>query len=73
MYDTELPQNFASDLNEKWYQVALLVRKAENKREKEIIFTGQSLQGVQGVSGNQKLSTKYDFCSFKVSLEVLFE
>ena len=37
MYNIELPQNFASDLNEKCHQVALLVRKAESKHENENI------------------------------------
>ena len=71
MYNIELPQNFASNVNEKRHQVALLVRKAEIKHESENISTGESLSGVQGVSRNQKLSTKYDFNSFKVSLEAL--
>ena len=39
MYDIELSQNFASDLNEKRHQVALLVRKAESQHENENIFT----------------------------------
>ena len=73
MYNVELPQNFASNLNEKCHQVALLVRKAESKHENENISTRQSSPGVPGVSKNQKLSTKYDFNSFKVSLEVLTE
>ena len=73
MYNIELPQNFASDFNEKCHQVALLVRKAESKRENENISTGESLLGVPGVSRNQKLSTEYDFNSFKVSLEVVNE
>ena len=37
------------------------------------ISTGESLPGVPGVSRNQKLSTENDFCSLKVSLEVLIE
>ena len=41
MYNIELPQNFASDLNEKRHQVALLVRKAESKHENENISTGE--------------------------------
>ena len=73
MYNIELPQNFASGLNEKCHQVALLVRKEENKHENENISTGESLPGMPGVFRNQKLSTKYDLCSFKVSLEVLIE
>ena len=73
MYDIELPQSFASDFNEKHHQVALLVRKAENKHENENISTEESLPGVPGVSRNKKLSTEYDFNSFKVSLEVLTE
>ena len=60
MYNTKLPQNFASDFNEKRHQVALLVRKAENKHENENISTGELLSGVPGVSRNQKLSTEYD-------------
>ena len=71
MYNTELSQNFASDINEIRHQVALLVRKAEIKHENENVSTGESLPGVPGVSRNQKLSTKYDFDSFKVSFEVL--
>ena len=75
MYNIELQQNFASDFNEKCHQVALLVRKAESKyeNENENISTGESLPGVPGVSRNQKLSTEYDFNSFKVSFEVLTE
>ena len=61
MYNIELPQNFGSDFNEKRHQVALLLRKAENKHENENISTGESLLGVPGVSRNQKLSTEYDF------------
>ena len=49
MYNIELPQNFASDLNEKHHQVALLVRKAESKHEN--ISTRESLPGVPGVPG----------------------
>ena len=73
MYDIELPQNFASNLNEKRHQVALLVRKAESKHENENISTGESLPGVPGVSRNQKSSTEYDFDSSEVSHEVLTE
>ena len=73
MHNKELPQNFASDLNEKRHQVVLLVRKTEIKHKNENISTGESLLGVPGVSRNQKLSTKYDFNSFEVSLEVLTE
>ena len=73
MYNIELPQNFAPNLNEKCHQVALLVRKAESKHENENISTGESLPGVPGVSKNQKLSTEYDFDSFEVSFEVLTE
>ena len=73
MYNIELQQNFASDFNEKHQQVALLVRKAESKHENENISTGEFLPGVPGVFGNQELSTKFDFDSFKVSLEVLIE
>ena len=73
MYNIDLPQNFASNLNEKRHQVALLVRKAESKHENENISTRESLPGVPGVSKNQKLSTEYDFNSFEVSLEVLTE
>ena len=73
MYNIELPQNFALDLNEKCHQVALLVRKAESKHENENISTRESLPGVLGVSKDQKLSTKYDFSSFEVSFEVLTE
>ena len=73
MYDIELPQNFASNLDEKRHQVAPLVRKAESKHENENISTKESLLGVPGVSRNQKLSTKYDFNSVKVSFEVLTE
>ena len=72
MYNIELPQNFAPNLNE-CHQVALLVRKAESKHENENISTGESLPGVPEVSKNQKLSTKYDFNSFEVSFEVLSE
>ena len=46
MYNIELPQNFASDFNEKCHQVALLVRKAESKYENENISTGELLPGV---------------------------
>ena len=35
MHNIELPQNFASDFNEKHHQVALLLRKAESKHENE--------------------------------------
>ena len=73
MHNIELSQNFASNLNEKRHQVALLVRKAESKHENENISTGGLLPGVPGVSKNQKLSTEYDFNSFEVSLEVLTE
>ena len=73
MYDIELPQNFASDFNEKRHQVALLVRKTESKHENENISTGESLPGVPGVSKNQKLSIEYDFITFEVSFEVLIE
>ena len=73
MYDIEFPQHFASDLNEKCHQVALLVRKAESKHENENISTGESLPGGSGVFKNQKLSTEYDSNSFQVSLEVLIE
>ena len=52
MYNIELPQNFASNLNEKRHQVGLLVRKAESKHENDNIFTGESLLGVPGVSRN---------------------
>ena len=48
MYNIELPQNFAPNLNEKCHQVALLVRKAESKHENENISTGESLLGVPG-------------------------
>ena len=70
MYNIELPQNFASDFNEKRQQEALLVRKAESKHENENISTRELLLGVAGVFRNQKLSTENDFNSFKVSLEV---
>ena len=40
MYNIELPQNFASDFNEKCHQVALLVRKAESKHKNENISNG---------------------------------
>ena len=73
MYNIELPQNFAPSVNEKRHQAALLVRKAESKQENENISTGEALQGVPGVSSNQKLSMEYDFDSLKVSLEVLTE
>ena len=73
MYYIELPQNFASNLNEKYHQVALLVRKADSKYENENTSTGELLPGVPGVSRNQKLSTEYDFNSFKISFEVLTE
>jgi len=73
MYNIELPQNFASDFNEKCHQVTLLVRKAESKHENENISNGESLPGVQGVSRSQKLSTEYDFNSFEVVFEVLTE
>ena len=33
-----------------------------------LFFTKESIPGVTGVSKNQKLSTKYDFCSFEVNL-----
>ena len=48
MCNVELPQNFASDFNEKHHQV----RKAESKYENENISTGESLPGVPGVSKN---------------------
>ena len=70
MYNIELQQNFASDFNKKCHQVALLERKAKSKHENENISTGESLLGVPGVSRNRKLSREYEFCSFKVSLEV---
>ena len=73
MYNIELPQNFASNLNEKYHQVGLLVIKTDSKHENENTSNGESLPGVPGVSRNQKLSTKYEFCSLKVSLEVLIE
>ena len=73
MYNIELPQNFASNLNDKCHQVVLLVRQAESKHENENVSTGKSLPGVPGVSKNQKLSTKYDFNSFQVSFEFLTE
>ena len=73
MYNIELPQNFAPDLNEKRHQVALLVRKIESKHENENISTRESLPGVPGVFRNQKLSAKYDFSSFEVSFEVVTE
>ena len=73
MYEIELPQNFASDLNKNCHQVAILVRKVESKYENENISTGESLLGVLGVSRNQTLSTNYEFCSLKVSLEVIIE
>ena len=73
MYDIELTQNFASNLNEKYHQVALLMRKADSKHENENTSTEESLPGVPGASRNQKLSTEYEFCSLKVSLEVLIE
>ena len=73
MYNIELPQNFASNLNEKRHQVALLVRKAESKHENENFSTRESLPGVPGVSRNQKLSKEYDLYNFKVSLDVLTE
>ena len=61
------------DLAEKCHQVTLLVRKVDNKHKNENISTGKLLLVMSGVSRNQKLSTKYDFYSFKVSLEVLTE
>ena len=73
MYNIELPQNFASNFNEKRHQVGLLVRKEESKHENENISTGESLLGVPGVFRNQKLSTEYDFHSFEDSFEVLTE
>ena len=73
MYNIELQQKFESDFNERRHQVVLLVRKAESKHENEKISTGESLLGVPGVSINQKLSTEYEFCSLKVSLEILIE
>ena len=69
MYNTELPQHFASNLNEKRQQVALLMSKAESKHENENIFTGESLSGVPGVSRNQKLPTKYDFIVSRSALK----
>ena len=60
-------------INEKRHQVALFLRKVENKHKDENISTRESLPGVQGVSRNQKLSKKYNFCSFEVSLKVLIE
>ena len=67
MYNIELPQNFASNLNEKYHQVALLVRKADSKHENENTSSEESLPGVPGVSRNQKLSTKYEFQIKKIS------
>ena len=67
MYNVELPQNFAPNLNEKCHQVALLVRKAESKHENENISTKESLPGVSGVSRNQKLSPKCNYHGLKVS------
>ena len=73
MYDIELPQNVGLNLNEKYHQMALLVRKVKDQNENHNSSTGELLQGVPGVYRNQKLSTKYDFCSFEVNLEVLIE
>ena len=73
MYIIELPQDFASDVNEIHHQVALLVRKAESKHENENISTGESLPGMPRVSRNQKLSIEYDLNSFRISFEVLTE
>ena len=53
--------------------MALLVRKIENEFKSKDISTRESLPGVPGVPRNQKLSTEYEFCSLKVSLEVLIE
>ena len=69
MYNIELPQNFALDLDEKRHQVVLLVRKAKSRHENENISTGKSLPGMPGVSRNQKLSTKYDFVSSRSALK----
>ena len=73
MYNIELQQNFASDFNEKCHQVALLVRKAESKHGNENIFTGELLSRMPGVSRNQKLSMKYDFCSLEVLIEKILK
>ena len=73
MYIIDLPQNFASDLNEKCHQVALLVRIEESKHENQNISTRELLPGVPGISKNQKLSIEYDFISFEVSFDVLTE
>ena len=54
MYNIELPQNFAPNLNEKCHQVALLVRKAESKHENENISTGESLfRGARGIQKSE--------------------
>ena len=53
--------------------MAQLVKKIENKCKSNNIFPRESLPGVLGVSRNQKLFMKYDFCSFEVSLEVLIK
>jgi len=45
MYNIELPQNFASNLNENRHQVALLLRKTESKDENENISRGA--RGIQ--------------------------
>ena len=60
-------------INEKCPHLALLVRTVEIKHKDENIFSGELLPGVPRVSRNQKLSTEYEFCSLKVSLEVLIE
>ena len=61
------------DLTKKNHQMALLVRKIENKCKSKDISTRESLLGMSGVSRNQKLSPKYDFYSLKVSHQVLIE
>ena len=53
--------------------MALLVKKIENECKSKDISTREMLPGVQGVSRNPKLSTKYDFYSLKVSHQVLIE
>ena len=52
MYNIELPQNFASNFNEKRHQVSLLVRKAESKHKNENIST-ETPRGAKGIQKSE--------------------
>ena len=69
IYVIKLPQNFGSCW--KMSPGDAIGNKVENKHKNENISTGKLLLVMSGVSRNQKLSTKYDFYGFEVSLEVL--